>query len=244
MTSFLNFFIVKIASYNNVIVAVSVYTDYQGGSKCVGITATTDEKYRSKGKEAVVHIVKEDISLVGNFYWTVCSDALEHMYEKYEGIKIPYDYIGLFMNTDTTQVDDYHFTTSITFSDGETEDVKKVIYGFNSQDTFDYIKSQNDDRIQKCIDKIDIKKVKESIYIKNISKEDYNKDIIYVFYEDRLNGHKDYSQKTLNILQSTIDYLKSYVEKTDDKKYMTAIETGEELLSTSTVMKIHSNIEL
>ena len=36
----------KVAMFNNIIIAASVYTSFQGGMKCVGITATTDEKYR------------------------------------------------------------------------------------------------------------------------------------------------------------------------------------------------------
>lgn len=56
----------KVALFNDIIVAASIYTSYQEGMKCVGITATTDKKYREIGKYAVIQIIKEDISLVGN----------------------------------------------------------------------------------------------------------------------------------------------------------------------------------
>ena len=57
----------KVGLYNGILVAASIYTSFQKGMKCVGITATTDEVYRNIGKNAVIHIVKEDINLVGNF---------------------------------------------------------------------------------------------------------------------------------------------------------------------------------
>jgi hypothetical protein len=83
------------------------------------ITATTDEKYREIGKYAVIQIIKEDINLVGEFYWTVCSDTIEHLYEKHGGIKIPNDYIELFISKYKSLSDDcYHFYIEVPDGDG------------------------------------------------------------------------------------------------------------------------------
>ena len=236
----------KTAVFNGKMVAASIYTSYQGGMKCVGITATTDPKYRNIGKRAVVHIIKEDISLVGNFYWTECSDAIEHLYEKHGGVKIPNDYLYLFNNEKKEKLDDgYHFIVKIKYSDGETEDCRKVIFGFNSQETFDVIKQENDERIMECINRITHKPIKESVYVRNLSKEDYYTEVVYVFYDDRVNGNKDYSETTMNLLKEAVEYLKIFVKtnkKVDMGKYLDAIENGEDLMATATIMDIHSNI--
>lgn len=239
----------KVAIFNDVIIAASVYTSFQGGMKCVGITATTDEKYREIGKYAVIQIIKEDISLVREFYWTVCSDTIEHLYEKHGGIKIPNDYIELFIDKYKSLSDDgYHFYIEVPDGDGEMEDVKKIIFGFNSKETFEYIKNKNDKRIMNYINRITNTTIKESVYVKNLSKEDYYTKVVYVFYEDRVDGFKDYSNNTMNILKEAVEYLKKFVELNknnkdiDIKKYSTAIWNGEDLIATATIMDIHTDV--
>ena len=239
----------KVAIFNDVIIAASVYTSFQGGMKCVGITATTDEKYREIGKYAVIQIIKEDISLVGEFYWTVCSDTIEHLYEKHGGIKIPNDYIELFIDKYKSLSDDgYHFYIEVPDGDGEMENVKKIIFGFNSKENFEYIKNKNDKRIMNYINRITNTTIKESVYVKNLSKEDYYTKVVYVFYEDRVDGFKDYSNNTMNILKEAVEYLKKFVELNknnkdiDIKKYSTAIWNGEDLIATATIMDIHTDV--
>ena len=239
----------KVALFNDIIVAASIYTPFQGGIKCVGITATTDERYREIGKYAVIQIIKEDISLVGKFYWTVCSDTIEHLYKKHGGIKIPNDYTYLFIKDYKELLDDgYHFVMEITYSDDEKEDIKKVIFGFNSKETFEHIKNKNDERIMTYINRITNITIKESVYVKNLSKEDYYTEVVYVFYEDRVSGFKDYSNNTMNILKDAVEYLKKFVELNknnkdiDIRKYSDAIENGEDLNATATIMDIHTDI--
>ena len=239
----------KVALFNDIIVAASIYTPYQEGMKCVGITATTDEKYREIGKYAVIQIIKEDISLVGEFYWTVCSDTIEHLYEKHGGVKIPNDYTYLFIKDYKELLDDgYHFVMEITYSDDEKEDIKKVIFGFNSKETFEHIKNKNDERIMTYINRITNITIKESVYVKNLSKEDYYTEVVYVFYEDRVSGFQDYSNNTMNILKDAVEYLKKFVELNknnkdiDIRKYSDAIENGEDLIVTATIMDIHTDI--
>lgn len=239
----------KVALFNDIIVAASVYTSFQGGMKCVGITATTDEKYREIGKYAVIQIIKEDISLVGEFYWTVCSDAIERLYEKNGGVKIPNDYLELFISKYKSLSDDgYHFSIEVPDVDGETEEIEKVIFGFNSKETFEYIKNKNDERIMKYINRITNKTIQESVYVKKLSKEDYYTEVVYVFYEDRVDGFKDYSNETMNILKEAVEYLKKFVELNknnkdiDISKYSTAIWNGEDLIATAIIMDIHNDV--
>ena len=195
----------------------------------------------------MIHILKEDINLVGVFYWTECSDALKSFYEKSGGVKIPNKYIELFIDKyKSLSSDGYHFSVEITDSNGETEEIEKVIFGFNSKETFEYIKSKNEERFLKYINRITNKTIKESVYVKKLSKEDYYTAVVYVFYEDRVDGFKDYSNETMNILKEAVEYLKNFVESNknnkdiDIEKYTTAIWNGEYLIATAIIMDIHN----
>ena len=101
---------------------------------------------------------------------------------------------------------------------------------------------RSDERIKKYIYRITNITVKESVFVKNLSKEDYYVEVIYVFYEDRVDGFKDYSSETLNILKEAVEYLKELVEQNksnkdiDIRKYLTAIWNGEELISSAKIM--------
>ena len=180
------------------------------------------------------------------FYWTVCSDVLGHLYAKHGGIIIPNDYLDAFVKEYKSKSDDgYQFITEVTYNDGETEDVNRVVIGFTSKETFDVIKQENDERIVECINRITHKPIKDSVYVKNLSKEDYYTEVVYVFYDDRVNGNKDYSETTMNLLKEAVEYLKNFVKNNknvDMRKYLDAIENGEDLMATATIMDIHSNI--
>ena len=193
------------------------------------------------------HILKEDINLDGNFYWTECSDALERFYEKNGGVKIPNNYLERFIGKYKSLSDDgYHFSIEVLDADGEIEDVKKIIFGFNSKEAFEHIKNKNDERIMKYINRIINKTIQESVYVKKLSKEDYYTKVVYVFYEDRVDGFKDYSNETMNILNDAVEYLKKFVELNknnkdiDIEKYTTAIWNGEDLIATAIIMNIHN----
>lgn len=100
----------------------------------------------------------------------------------------------------------------------------------------------------KYINRITNTTIKESVYVKNLSKEDYYTEVVYVFYEDRVAGFKDYSNNTMNILKDAVEYLKKFVELNknnkdiDIRKYSDAIENGEDLIATATIMDIHNDI--
>ena len=78
--------------------------------------------------------------------------------------------------------------------------------------------------------------------MKKLSKEDYYTAVVYVFYEDRVEGFKDYSNETMNILKEAVEYLKNFVESNknnkdiDIEKYTTAIWNGEYLIATAIII--------
>ena len=80
-----------------------------------------------------------------------------------------------------------------------------------------------------------------------MSKEDYYTEVVYVFYSDRINGNKDYSHKTIDLLKEAVEYLKQFIRinknnNVDIRKYSDAIENGEDLIASATIMDIHNDI--
>ena len=135
-----NAIVVKIAfSENNEWIAISLYTGYQFGKKCIGITATTNPSLRSLGVEAVRAIIQEDASHPLDFYWCECSDAVAHLFEEYGGIKIRNEFVKEYINQeivpDSWLHDGYYYTRKLR----NGKEVTKVIFGFNRKETFDKV---------------------------------------------------------------------------------------------------------
>ena len=95
-------------------------------------------------------IIKRNITQDKEFYWTECSGSIERLYEKHNGIKIPNEYAFDILQTPVTLLDDgYHYERVIK---GETQ--KKVIYGFNNEETFNIVKKEFTEHINDCIQHI------------------------------------------------------------------------------------------
>lgn len=223
-----------------------VCTDYQDGKKCVGITATTDEKFRSLGKDAVIDIVKDDVNLYSNFYWSECSGALEHLYKKYGGIMIPNDYIELFIGNkfETKLKDGYHFSVRFKSSEPDEDDtvINKCIFGFNNRRTYELVKERLDADIRKRVDFI-MNSVEESNNMYKRDKYQAAHDVIYVFYDERCDGVNEFSNEMLTILKDSLKTLEDYVIKNSSDtridKFETAIWNAHDILDSSTVIDIH-----
>lgn len=193
--------------------------------------------------EYLSSVSKRKIDDSEKIFWTVCS-APWREYEKNGGIKIPNKYLDLFVSDYKSKSDDgYHFTTEVEF-DGETEEIRKIIFCFNTTDTFESRKEKNDERIKKYIKRITNPTVSGTTYVRDMPKEDYYTEVIYIFYEDRVDGNKDYSTETMNILKEAVDYLKEFIElnknnkDVDIRKYSNAIWNGEDLMSSAIIMDI------
>lgn len=241
---------VKIAYINNIIIAISIYTGYQSGYKCVGITATTDVNYRKIGVNAVKDIIKDDIQLYKEFYWCECSDSLEHLYKKYNGIPIPNEYIEYFIGNkfELKKEDGYHFTVNYKVYDPETNDtlykpIDKIIYGFNSKETYDKIISDINSSIYRQIKFIN-NNISESSPI-GLRRDKFQAahDIIYVFYNELCNGINEFTVDLIKILKGSVILLENYNAENHDNnrydKFDTAIYNGKDILCSIDILKIH-----
>ncbi len=150
--------VIKIGyDFNGEIIAVSVYTGYQEGKKCVGIIATVDRDLRDLGILALKEIIKDDIKCEHEYYWTMCSDAIEYLWNKFGGTQIPNIFVNDYLGIKKYELanDEFHF-----YIDVDGEKYKKTIFGYNSKETYDkvsnYIKNEINNDIQNISEALNI----------------------------------------------------------------------------------------
>lgn len=235
--------LIRIAFYNDIWVAMSVYTGYLGGYKCVGITATCDKELRKIGVNAVHEIVKTDVGLYDEFYWTECSGALEYLYDKYGGIKIPVEFVGEFIKAkgEIKPIDDYHYERFI-----YDDMYQKIIFGFNNQNTFNAVYKKYKDYIDKSIKDIENKSVNEENNKYDAYKYvDVPERIITVFIDLSVeDGLYEFPEDSLNKLEENIAKLEWQINKnlfSDEelKRKEWVLEQGKYILVTSSPMTLN-----
>ena len=130
----------RIGYHNDTMIALAVYTSYQQGFKGVGYTVTTDETLRELGKKCLNEIIKIDISAEKQYFWSICSGSIEHLWDKFGGTKIPNTFASEYLPiAGISKVLDDGFSIVITDKNGNEE--KKVIFGYNSEETFNKVVS-------------------------------------------------------------------------------------------------------
>ena len=235
----------KIAIYEGKWIAMSVYTGYAGGFKCVGITATTDSTLRDMGKQAVKDIITEDIGLIEDFYWCECDGVVEHMYKKFGGFEIPSVYAHCFLKNKTSRPtpikgDPYGYYRM--FADNSWR--RKVIFGFNSKETYDLVMKDNMLKALNILDDTKFETLNES-ESEVERKLKIAKNVIDCFYELRYDeGWYDLPDNAIAALEQSVWYIKQHIEDNTcppfmlfDMKY--AIDYGEEIIDSSTKLELH-----
>ena len=122
------------------ILALSVYRTDFGGYKRFGSAGIKGNK---SSLEAVNAIIKSDIEPYDNWYWVEASDAIEHLFEKNNGNRIPNYFIWHYLNMDngddriTLDDDGYHYFRNIA---GDV--IRKSLFGFKDESTKEMVMSQ------------------------------------------------------------------------------------------------------
>lgn len=182
-------------------------------------------------------IIKRNITQDKEFYWTECSGSIERLYEKHNGIKIPNEYAFDILQTPVTLLDDgYHYERVIK---GETQ--KKVIYGFNNEETFNIVKKEFTEHINDCVLHILNCQINEDIETPSfgrLSKEQCSVAVVNFFVDLRWEDEcYELSSESLKLLSYHVNYLKSVVDDgQQDEITALAIDNGENLLNTMSVM--------
>lgn len=237
--------LIKIGFINNQWVAISVYTGYRGGFKNVGITATVEEELRSLGVNVVHDIIKTDIGNFKDFYWTECSGVVENLYEKYNGIKIPNNYVStILLKPVTIDEDGFHYERDI-----KGEKQRKIMYGFNDLDTFNKVLSEREEYINNCINNILKHRIDESeehTSFGKLSQLDCAIAIINFFVDERWeNECYELPLNCIDNLKLQINIVKDCIDNhsvSDDKmaKAKLALENGIHIINTSCIMNVYT----
>ena len=189
---------IRIGTINDELIALAVYTDYQEGHKAVGYTVTTNENLRELGKQCLYDIIKMDIDAENEYYWTMCSGSIERLWDKFGGTKIPNIFSSIYLDKKGKQSvikqllpDGFSFIIKDRFNNEH----KKVIFGYNSPETFNKIKTY----IEKSINN-DTESINE--YINNIKYKVLNEDNIDIIYETM----QSHIQKLAIYIEVTCEY--------------------------------------
>ena len=235
--------LIKIVFYNNEWIAISVYTGYRGGFKNVGITATIDEKLRSIGVSAVHNIIKNDIGKFNEYFWSECSGSIEKLYEKYNGIKMPNEYVFAILNTPISLDEDgFHYTRQIK---GDIQ--RKIIYGFNNKETFDIVLKEHEEYINKHLSLILSNKINEDVEkvpFGKMTRLDCAIAIVNFFVDERWEGEcYDFPVTCLGKLRREVEIIRTALEnktvpENKQKLAEMALENGIDILETSSPLQM------
>lgn len=197
--------LVRLATYNNELIAVSTYNTYLGGNKCVGIGATRKDKFlHSLGKISVENILRTDLELPENWFWFEASGAIEKICDGFNAIKIPAEYVHLFIKKSFVILDDYHYITKI----GGIEE-QKCIFGFKDQKTYNIVMNKIFNDYNNMIESDEEnKEISETVkYRLYDSEEEQVKSILDRFISMYYDDHIFYAPQHL------IDKLNIYIKK-------------------------------
>lgn len=178
--------------------------------------------------------------LLDGLYWTECSGGIEHLCEKHEGMKFPNEYAFEFLQSLVILLDDgYHYERKVK---GETQ--RKIIYGFKNQEMFEAVKKDYIDYIDQCVQYILDKQINETMEkpsFGRLSKVECSVAIINFFVDLRWEEDcYDLFSESLEVLAANVDYLKNMVgQLPQNKRLLQAIENGEDLINTTSIITIH-----
>jgi len=245
---FKNANLISIAYCADTWVAISVYTGYRGGFKCVGITATIDDEFRMAGVAAVHDIIKRDVGLYDELYWTECSGKIAELYEKYDGIKIPFEFAEQMVKPIIKKVDEFYFRRLELGTTDYDASPLRVVYGFNNKETYDAVYEKYSKYIDDAIAVIKNRRINEEVESPSFgrySSVDCAESIVNLFVDIRWTEQiYEFPEEKLKLLEGNVNVLISFLSSRkcpEDKvqRIQQAIENGREILNTSIPMRLN-----
>lgn len=199
------------------LLAIGVYTDYRNGNKAVGYTVTTEKYLRDLGIKGLHDIIKLDIKATDKYFWTACSGAIEHMWQINGGVMIPTLFIDEYFDVDKVKIDfvsdGFHFW----LYDNEDEKSQKVIFGYNSKETFEKINKLIENKIFSSIEHSEInEEYSDDKYVEELQR----KLSIYIDYVE-FDGYKELPIKVIEYFRNLIDECDKFIKANLNYKYKT-----------------------
>lgn len=235
---------ITIGYYKDEIVAVSVYNDYLGGNKEVGIAAVKGTLHE-QGVTLVNEIIKRNIKLWDEWYWVEASSKIEELYLKNDAFAIPNIYVSsIFRGKEITLDDDgFHYYRSI---GKEQIEAKKMIFGFKDEEIKKKIESDFPIGYSEKINKIKQGILKETRYSPRITQIEASKYIVDMFIDDFNEGLTQVSKNNYKELKDNLEIIKKHLiddncPKNRKRAMKFALEDGYEVLYSLRILKILTN---
>lgn len=104
---------------------MSIYNNFLGGIKCVGIGATRETDFLHKvGIIAIQKILKQDFNIPDDGYWIEASGKIEEICEETNTIPIPAIFVdNIIPSKSHIIIDEYHYQTNF----GNDSYIKKCL---------------------------------------------------------------------------------------------------------------------
>ena len=235
----------KLGYYDDEIVTVTVYNGYLGGSKCVGVACTKDNKHQDAVKLLEL-IIEHNIVDWDKWIWIEASGKIEEKCKELGAFNVPVKYADIYLDIiPFTPIDEFHYERKIT---GNVE--TKTIFGFKDKDSFEIIKNELNNEVSNFLKKFNIT-IEEnnnpnSLYNLYLSKKHpvYKcKSIIdYFVYlkDDEL--YNEFTEESIEILKQAIYGVQKYIDDdslSEKEKYYLkiAIEEANRVINTSSIIK-------
>ena len=246
--------LIKIAFSDDEWIAVSVYSSTRVGFKCVGMTASILPEYHRIGVIALQEIVRQDVNNYESLFWCECSDKIEQYYRKHNGIGVQNVYVPLFLGENADIVsydkDGFHYVRYGKNKRGEriNEPLYKMIFGFNTQETFDKIYSEQKEYIDKCIENIRRFNIGEGVLkdqFESLGMWTVEVEIIEFFVKHYEKGYHELPEESIVHLEKSVTSLQNMFSNKEipptgfQREFMNALRTGTELLDKIQILKLN-----
>ena len=206
---------------NFTVLAISVYTKYQGGHKCVGITRrfSDDEEINKLARTAIKHLIKMDVSQFHEYVWIECDGAIKHYWEKFGGTKIPNTYLPCIFSEDVlakiTLIDNEPYDYLRTIGrDADEETVTKCVFGFNKPEILEKYINDHNTSIDKMLEDIRAKQ-----NLNESEADEYTEAVVCLFFLQHYatgiieDGTFTITEHELSLVRESYDILKPYYDR-------------------------------
>ena len=148
------------------------------------------------------------------YFWTVCSSAFKHMWQKNGGQMIPNTFLEKYIgNQQKTEKLNDGFEFKI--YDDNDDWSKKVIFGYNSKSVFDKIYKTLENKIFSSIEHSKInEKYSDDKYVEELQR----KLAVYIDYVE-FDGYTELPKSVIDYFKNLIDECDMFIENNPNYKY-------------------------
>jgi len=174
------------------------------------------------------------------FYWIVCSDAIEHLWENFGSTKIPNIFVNDYLGNKKYELanDEYHFYINIA-----DENYKKIIFGYNSEETYNKVVNYIKNEINNSVNNVSESFMPNKDKVIDIAKI-YSKNLAAYIDLIDINGWYELPEECIVDFKQMINDVESVVKDMNANEYVYKhinenLNTCKELLKIIQPLKIN-----